>query len=564
MAIGLRVMHEGRTSEYHFDRARVELGRGPSNDLVIAAHGVAITHGSIQRRKSDDTLVFMTRAGGISNTMLVRDGDVVAELEAEAAGEFEMQHGDFVILGSSVRIEVLGEDATIEAPEQVFSQERIPQQLKVHPTAEFAQAYLATSEKLSAVPGDLAVLLEEVAALAGLGLGAHIREVVLSMWPEDDEFHAEVWSYQATQEGQIIGRARDPLMAFGAQEAQRMRDVLVQGEDYMRVHTQDACHDVWPLMRGDHAIGFVMISYTELSHTSVLHGIILRALGGLCASVVNAYQATRRQQSLNEENRYFRERERRHYLFKDLICESSAMRKVYRRLHELVQCHDDPVLVLGPAGSGKELLGRALHHLGERREGMFISIHCGHLSDEVLGVEFFGCVASELAGAVAARKGVFELARGGTVYIEEIDRLSMLLQGKLARMLKEGEVRRVGDSVGRQVDARIVVSTHRSVQELVQEGKFRHDLYMMLKEGALHVPSLMERAEDIMPLARNFLKVFARRHSKRVTGFDDQVAARLKSYTWPGNVRQLQTLVEAAVIKCDPEAPLMMLDDLTL
>ncbi len=564
MAIGLRVMHDGCTSEYHFDRMKVDVGRGPYNDLVIAAQGVGITHGTLQRHKQGEHLLFKKRAGGVSGTMLVRDGAVVAELVAEESGEFEVRHGDFLVLGTSVRLEVLAQEDVHQDSELDVTFMAIPREVHEQPSATFAQAYLNAAEHLAAHSGQLEVMLEQIARLAAAGLGAEVAEVVLSMWPEDDEFHTEVWSYQVSRAQPVVGRARDPLMAFGAQEAHRLRDVLMRGEEFIHASIEAMTHDLLPLMRGTQAIGFVMLSYKGRDVRDALHGVILRAMGGLCASVVNAYQATRRQQSLNEENRYFRERERRHYLFKDLICESMAMREVYKRLHELVQVPDEPVLVLGPAGSGKELLGRALHHLGSRKEGMFISIHCGHLSDEVLGVEFFGCVASELAGAVAARKGVFELARGGTVYVEEIDRLSLMLQGKLVRMLKEGEVRRVGDSVGRQVDARLIVSTHRQIPELVQEGKFRHDLYMMLRDGVLNVPALAEREADIMPLARNFLKVFARRHGKALVGFDEQVIERLTSYGWPGNVRQLQTLVESAVIRSDAEATKVTLAELSL
>ena len=229
------------------------------------------------------------------------------------------------------------------------------------------------------------------------------------------------------------------------------------------------------------------------------------------------------------------------------------MKAVYKALNAMVSM-DGPVLILGEAGTGKELLARALHHLGPRREGMFISTHCGRLSDEVLGVELFGCVASELAGAVAARKGIFELAQDGTVYLEEIDMLSPMMQGKLVRMLKEGEVRRVGDSVGRRVNARLIASTHRDVQESVRAGRLRPDLYILLKESLLRVPSLRERREDLLPLARTFLKIYARRYNKSACAFDEGIAETLMAHDWPGNVRELQSLVEAAVLKCPADA----------
>jgi Nif-specific regulatory protein len=239
------------------------------------------------------------------------------------------------------------------------------------------------------------------------------------------------------------------------------------------------------------------------------------------------------------------------------------MREVYDQLNALVTRHD-PVLILGEAGSGKELLARAIHHLGPGREGMFISLHCGQLGDEVLGIELFGCVASELSGALAPRKGVFELAGEGTIYLDEIDLLSPLMQGRLVRMINEAEVRRVGDSVGRPVRSRLVASTHHPLQELVQSGKLRQDLYLLLKDHALEVPPLRERREDLMPLARIFLKSFSKRYNKKLKRFDEAVASRLLEHSWPGNVRELQTFIEAAVLKTADDATIVGTDDLSI
>lgn len=564
MAIQLRVMCDGQVREYSFDRTQVKVGRGPANDLVVAAKGVGITHGTLCLGEQGSRLVFRAHEALTHDTLLVRDGEVQGELDRGAGGAMEVKEGDFLILGESVRLEVLRFRLHREEVEDRFEMVSIPGEFDLHPTASFAQRYLLASEQVTTNAGDVRCLLREVVALCGEGFGQAPVEVSLLILSGEEEFHDESWRLQrdpASQEEPRIRRWRDPLSGYSPDMVDRARRSLESGKVYLidvatrkEVDSPGQRTMFLPLMRGAEALGYMGLVFAPQGERpddahAVIEAMTVRAISGLAALVVDAYQMQRRVESVREENRYFRERERRHYLFKDLICESASMRRVYGRLHELVQRSDEPVLVTGEAGSGKELLGRALHHLSARHEGMFISIQCGHMGDEVLGVELFGCVASELAGALAARKGVFELARGGTVYLEDVDRLSLSLQGKLVRMIKEGEVRRVGDAVGRQVDARLVVSTNRSLPALIQRGVFRHDLYMLLKDGLLEVPSLRERREDIMPLARNFLKVFSARYGKQARGFSSEVEERFLSYAWPGNVRQLQTTVESALLK---------------
>lgn len=267
-------------------------------------------------------------------------------------------------------------------------------------------------------------------------------------------------------------------------------------------------------------------------------------------SAVQLMRRARQQQrrrSLREENRYFRDRERRHYLFKDLVCESEVMRNAYDTLSDRVD-DDAPIWLSGEAGTGKELLARAAHHLGDRQEAMLIRMDCADFPRELVDFELFGCVASELTGAVAARKGIFELAEGGTVFLDEVDCLSPMIQGKLARVLKEREVRRVGDAVGRPVDARLIVSSHRDLEELCDLGRFRPDLYELLAPHRLDVPPLRRRRADILPLARIFLKKFADRYEADCRLLGERLQKWLLSYSWPGNVRQLQTVMESAVL----------------
>lgn len=553
MTVRLRVMSGGTTSEYAFDRTKISVGRSPANDLAISSGSVALKHGVLEFGE-DGVLRFLVDACG-QPSMLVRDGEVARELEASGRASLELRESDFLILGGVTRIEVL-EARTREATR--YTEYRLDAHLSYDLPVAVSGRYLRALDHLSAASNRVRTLLVEACGLVESLIGASVNRAVVSLFTEHDEFHDDTWALefgQAEADSELFDMARDPLAHFGPAAKKDALELFVQG-NYLIAQSErgvPASAFLVGIVQNERCIGVLVIERAEAFEAGPELAFLGRALATLATLAMSARVAEQRARSLGEENRYFRERERRHYLFKELICESPSMKAVYKALNAMVSM-DGPVLILGEAGTGKELLARALHHLGPRREGMFISTHCGRLSDEVLGVELFGCVASELAGAVAARKGIFELAQDGTVYLEEIDMLSPMMQGKLVRMLKEGEVRRVGDSVGRRVNARLIASTHRDVQESVRTGRLRPDLYILLKESLLRVPSLRERREDLLPLARTFLKIYARRYNKSACAFDEGIAETLSAHDWPGNVRELQSLVEAAVLKCAPDS----------
>ncbi|MFB6264803.1 MAG: sigma-54-dependent transcriptional regulator [Bradymonadaceae bacterium] len=235
-----------------------------------------------------------------------------------------------------------------------------------------------------------------------------------------------------------------------------------------------------------------------------------------------------------------------------MVSESAAMQEVYATLNDWVP-HGFPVLVAGEAGTGKSLLARALHHLGPRSEEAYLTVNCRELSDEALDLELFGCTESELVDAVAPRKGVFELAEGGTVFLEEVEQLPRSTQEGLLRLLREDEVRRIGGAVGRPVDARLVASTRRDLEALVDRGGFRRDLFVLLREHMLEVPPLRRRQPDILPLARVYLSTFAQRYGRRCRDVSDAVAERFREHRWPGNARELKTAIETAVLNAQDD-----------
>lgn len=225
-----------------------------------------------------------------------------------------------------------------------------------------------------------------------------------------------------------------------------------------------------------------------------------------------------------------------------------------------------PVVVLGETGTGKELVARALHALSSRARAGFVAQNCGATPDTLIESELFGHSRGAFTGAVADRAGLFEAAAGGTLFLDEIGDASALLQMKLLRVLQEGEARRVGDTRARRVDVRVVSATHRCLEQAVQCGGFRADLYFRLNAVRLRLPALRERGEDVVLLARHFLGEAAARAGRACPEPGPALLSHLRGYAWPGNVRELANACAFAVHVADarervdlehwPEAPL--------
>ncbi len=211
------------------------------------------------------------------------------------------------------------------------------------------------------------------------------------------------------------------------------------------------------------------------------------------------------------------------------------------------------VLVTGQSGTGKELVARVIHTLSPRREAPFVAVHCAALAETLLESELFGHERGAFTGAVAARKGRFELADGGTIFLDEIGEISVAVQVKLLRVLQEKEFERVGGMRSLSVDVRIVAATNKDLKAEVAAGRFREDLFYRLNVFPVALPSLAERREAILPLAEYFLKKFAAAFGKTIGGFSPGAQWALENYPWPGNVRELQNVVERSVILAQGE-----------
>ena len=233
-----------------------------------------------------------------------------------------------------------------------------------------------------------------------------------------------------------------------------------------------------------------------------------------------------------------------------LVGESQAMRSVAKLIAKVAPTQS-AVLIRGETGCGKELVARSVHEQSLRRNQPFIAINCGALPEHLIESELFGHKKGAFTGADMQRQGLFEVASGGTIFLDEIGELPLAMQAKLLRVLESGDIRRVGDNDTLRVDTRVICATHRDLETMVEDGRFREDLLFRINTFEIHVPALRERIEDVMPLARHMYLRHRPEHSQIQTLFSEETVAALMQHPWPGNVRELANVIEHATILCE-------------
>jgi two-component system response regulator AtoC len=258
-------------------------------------------------------------------------------------------------------------------------------------------------------------------------------------------------------------------------------------------------------------------------------------------------------ESLKTENRLLKERIQKiegDYNFGKMVAKSKVMQSVFQLANKAAQ-YKTTVLILGDSGTGKELIARGIHYGGVRAAGPLVPVNCGGIPDSLLESELFGYKKGAFTGADRNKKGLFQEAEGGTIFLDEIGELPLSLQVKLLRVLQESEVRPVGDSKSLQIDVRIIAATSKKLEEEVKKGSFREDLYYRLNVITVKIPPLRERTGDIPLLCKHFIGRFNEILDKDISGLAPDAMARLLEYHWPGNVRQLENVIERAMVIAD-------------
>ncbi|MDT3701139.1 MAG: sigma 54-interacting transcriptional regulator, partial [Thermincola sp.] len=238
------------------------------------------------------------------------------------------------------------------------------------------------------------------------------------------------------------------------------------------------------------------------------------------------------------------------YSFDDIIGQAPGMQQV-KTLGRKAALSDSTVIIYGESGTGKELFAHALHQASGRSEKPLIKVNCAAIPESLLESEFFGHEKGAFTGAVKTKLGKFELAHGGTIFLDEIGDMDLSLQAKLLRVLQEKEIERIGGTETVKVDVRVVAATNRDLQQMVRKGEFRQDLYYRLNVVELHIPPLRERKEDLDLLINHFVTKFERKLGKRINSISQGALGQLAAYHWPGNVREMENVLERAIVSMD-------------
>ncbi len=255
---------------------------------------------------------------------------------------------------------------------------------------------------------------------------------------------------------------------------------------------------------------------------------------------------------LRKENIFLKKEVEGRYKFSNIIAKSKNMLEIFETISKIAS-YKSTVLIIGESGTGKELIAKAIHYNSPRKNKAFIPINCGAIPENLLESELFGHVRGAFTDAIFTKKGLFEEADGGTIFLDEVSDLPLSLQVKLLRVLQEDEIRRVGDTKPIKVDVRIIAASGRDLVDEVKMGRFREDLFYRLNVLNIHLPPLRERKEDIPLLVNHFIEKFNKKIGRNIKGITSDAMKMLMDYEWKGNVRELENVIERAVILADGE-----------
>ncbi len=368
---------------------------------------------------------------------------------------------------------------------------------------------------------------------------------------DDETAHAEVMSEALRRLGHVCTIVHD--LPSAEDEMQHgnfdliVTDLVMDGpEDGLQVlatarKTQADAHTIVVTAHGD--IPTAKTAIKGGAYDFIEKPLDLEVFRNLCQRAIQAV-------ALQSENTQLRQRLDEQYGFEGIIGSSPAIRRVISLLQQVAPTNI-PVMVTGENGTGKELVAKAIHNNSKRAKRQFVPLNCAGMTESILEDELFGHVRGAFTGADREREGRFEYADGGTLFLDEIGDMPLVMQAKLLRVLESGEVVRLGSNETRKVDVRFISATNRDLDVLIGEGMFRQDLYFRIKGTLIDLPPLRERREDIPLLARHFVQVYARQMDRPAPELTEETQAILMRHDWPGNVRQLMSVIHNMVIVCE-------------
>ena len=344
--------------------------------------------------------------------------------------------------------------------------------------------------------------------------------------------------------------------AFTDQRPLLRRNLLVEAQFASeRVAAQEGIRSICtvPLVARGRSIGAMNLASRGIGQYSETDAEFIQEVANQVALAIEnmtAYEEIAALKArLEDENVYLQEEIRREHNFVEMVGNSPALLAVLRNVEQVAPT-DSTVLISGETGTGKELIARAIHGRSARRDRALVKVNCAAISAGLVESELFGHVKGAFTGAIERRVGRFELAHRGTIFLDEVGELPLETQVKLLRVLQEREFEPVGSSKSVKVDVRVIAATNRDLQEAVASGKFRSDLYYRLNVFPVRVPPLRERASDVPQLAMFFLGQYAKTFGRRIEGMSESTIDRLVRYPWPGNIRELQNVIERAAVLC--------------
>jgi Nif-specific regulatory protein len=572
-------LDKGRTFESHAES--VSIGRSPSNQLVLRDSHISGVHGRIFR--SPDGKILYRDLRSTNGSIISRKGEPIT-IGAANAWQEALQDGDELQLGDS-RTPVVLSCEVLSSGGQDETEQTVVGVARDTPTEEAAEAKVlarrriqeaeALSQRASTDPRwlqelyrfarqltqslDLAEVAETVAE-AVFEWFPRATHCALMLWDEGSQNFIPLLTRErgkGTAEGQSIGLSRSILTRVLLDQAgvlcvDAQSDISPSASIIHSAIQSTICVPLW---RGDRVTGVLQLDNRESAGAFREEDLEMLTVfaGHASLGIENArlYQRVRvAEEQQKRENRYLKEREEQKSRFENIIGQSTPMQRLFAHIEKVMHT-SVTVCIEGETGTGKELVARAIHYGGHRKEKLFVTQNCSAIPENLLESELFGHKKGSFTGAEQEKKGLFEIADGGTIFLDEIGEMSPTLQAKLLRVLQEGEIRPVGATKPKIVDVRVVSATHRNLEEEVQQGRFREDLYYRLKVFPIHIPPLRERKDDIPILAQHFLDKYSKEMGKPVLGFSQQATELFLSYRWPGNVRELENEVQRLVIQCD-------------